>query len=161
MSTPPERQQSSDSSVVSFFHGLLNLVSGLQLVLLSDRHGATIRTFMPDGEDKLAAALGGGDDAVQQLVAVFAVCADQTAAIPALRSLNYVLSTMADSATVLQVNEGPLVLTFYSDPGANVGALLEMLPVIRRAVSGVRSAITDNPTSSSDDFIPYYNNNQQ
>eukprot|EP00918_Siedleckia_nematoides_P084761 GHVU01186285.1.p2 GENE.GHVU01186285.1~~GHVU01186285.1.p2 ORF type:complete len:151 (+),score=36.93 GHVU01186285.1:903-1355(+) len=150
MSTPPERQQSSDSSVVSFFHGLLNLVSGLQLVLLSDRHGATIRTFMPDGEDKLAAALGGGDDAVQQLVAVFAVCADQTAAIPALRSLNYVL-----------VNEGPLVLTFYSDPGANVGALLEMLPVIRRAVSGVRSAITDNPTPSSDDFIPYYNNNQQ
>eukprot|EP00918_Siedleckia_nematoides_P084766 GHVU01186294.1.p1 GENE.GHVU01186294.1~~GHVU01186294.1.p1 ORF type:complete len:151 (+),score=36.25 GHVU01186294.1:896-1348(+) len=150
MSAPPERQQSSDSSVVSFFHGLLNLVSGLQLVLLSDRHGATIRTFMPDGEDKLAAALGGGDDAVQQLVAVFAVCADQTAAIPALRSLNYVL-----------VNEGPLVLTFYSDPGANVGALLEMLPVIRRAVSGVRSAITDNPTPSSDDFIPYYNNNQQ
>eukprot|EP00918_Siedleckia_nematoides_P034954 GHVU01075998.1.p1 GENE.GHVU01075998.1~~GHVU01075998.1.p1 ORF type:complete len:113 (+),score=6.84 GHVU01075998.1:550-888(+) len=86
----------------------------------------------------------GDHESLQTLVTVFGVSAEQTATIPSLGRLNYVLSTFEDSR-VLQVNESPLVITFHCRLHTNVGALLELLPAVRKAITDLRVLLESNP----------------
>eukprot|EP00287_Rhodomonas_sp_CCMP768_P013621 CAMPEP_0196729678 /NCGR_PEP_ID=MMETSP1091-20130531/9997_1 /TAXON_ID=302021 /ORGANISM="Rhodomonas sp., Strain CCMP768" /LENGTH=133 /DNA_ID=CAMNT_0042072591 /DNA_START=8 /DNA_END=409 /DNA_ORIENTATION=+ len=126
--------------VESALIALAGTISGLKGIVITDRDGVQILSaVMPHSQSEPAAPQGSASRSVP-IEAGFAIVADQLSKLQ-FGKCQHVLA-MYDNKVVVHVNMPPLVLSLLVEDGADVEAVISVIPQLQTALSPVQQVVS-------------------
>jgi len=125
---------SKDLDLQSFFSKLLNRVTGLQAILITDRDGVTLAKEISSSytEDSIESPLG----------AAFAIATEQASKLRTGK--NKTITSFYEKKVIVHINHLPLIIGLIADSEtANVGVLLAFVQDIKNALEPLRKSILE------------------
>ncbi|XP_055615403.1 ragulator complex protein LAMTOR3 homolog [Toxorhynchites rutilus septentrionalis] len=120
--------------VKRFFHNMLQRVTGLRCVMVTDRDGVPLIDLKKDKSSEIVMK--------PAFLSTFTLAAEQSNKLGLGRTRN-IISVYADYQ-VVQMNKLPLVVTFIGTENCNIGHVLAMDSQIDAVLEELKSAVTDS-----------------
>eukprot|EP01088_Endostelium_zonatum_P016987 TRINITY_DN4813_c0_g1_i1.p1 TRINITY_DN4813_c0_g1~~TRINITY_DN4813_c0_g1_i1.p1 ORF type:complete len:132 (-),score=28.88 TRINITY_DN4813_c0_g1_i1:31-426(-) len=123
------------SELSSFFRDLIDRIPGVNTVLITDAEGVPLVSVNSDEKGKESS------ESTQSLPAVFSTATDQASKLK--MGKNNSIVTFFGDEVVVQINQLPLVISFFCETDVNVGLLMGIGPEIKKLLEPLRVSIDD------------------
>jgi len=117
----------------TFFLKLLNRISDLQAIVVTDRDGVTLAKEMSSSYRN--------DSSESSLVATFAVATEQASKLRTGK--NKTITSFYEKKVIIHINDLPLVICLIANSEVNIGVVLSFASDIKHALEPLRKSILE------------------
>ncbi|KAH8376777.1 hypothetical protein KR093_001323 [Drosophila rubida] len=121
--------------IKKYFNGLLNKVSGLYVIQITDRDGVPLLRVSHNQEKNVDFAL------MPSFIPTFTTASDQASKLGLGR--NKTIISMYSNYQVVQMNKLPLILTFVGAEDCNTGHILALEHQVDGYLEDIKMAVTE------------------